>query len=135
MIEQNKLLTALFERLQNMSLGIHVALPREGYKPDVDETYLDILWLPNETNEPFVAHNSPTWYQGILQVAIMTPKNASIVDASTIADEVTAFWNKGTTIPVDGKKLTIYRQPWLAPSFKDENFDRLPLSIPYKIVA
>lgn len=135
MIEQSALVTALFEHAMNMSLGLKVVLPRETYQPGKDETYLDIAWLPNETVAPFVGHDTPNWYQGILQVAVMTPENTSLVDAASVVDEVVSYWTKGTVVHGDGFKIKINREPWPAPSFKDEGWDRLPLSISYQIMA
>lgn len=135
MIEQSALITALFEHAMNMSLGLKVVLPRESYQPTKDETFLDVSWLPNETVAQFVGHDTPDWYQGFLQVAVMTPENTSLVDASSVADEVISYWTKGTVIDGGGFRIKINRSPWPAPSFKDESWDRLPISIPYQIMA
>lgn len=135
MISQADLLTALFERAANMSLGLKVVLPRDSYGPDKDETFLDVAWLPNETTSLYVGRDAPDWYQGILQIAVMTPENTSLVDAASVVDDVIGYWEKGTVIDGNGFRIKINRQPWPAPSFKDESWDRLPISISYQIMA
>ena len=135
MISQAELVTALFERVKNMSLGFEVVLPREAYKPVEGTTYLDVSWLPNETQEISVGNDVAAWYQGILQVAVMTPLNTSIVDASVIVDDIMSFWTKGSVIDAGNFRVKIQRQPWPSPSFRDESWDRLPISIEYKVIA
>lgn len=130
-----ELLTLLFERAANMSLGYEVVLPRTAYQPKKDETYLDVAWLPNESTDAFVGDDTPTWHQGILQIAVMTPEGTSLVDAATVVDQVVGYWEKGTVIYGSSFKIKINRKPWPAPSFKDEGWDRLPISISYKVTA
>lgn len=135
MITQADLVTALLEHALNMSIGIKIVRPRESYQPSKDETYVDLAWLPNETVAPFVGHDTPDWYQGILQVAVMTPENTELVEAASVVDDVISYWEKGTVIDGNGFRIKINRQPWPAPSFKDESWDRLPISISYQIMA
>jgi hypothetical protein len=135
MISQAELVTALFEHAKNMSLGLHVVLPREAYKPSEGEIYLDVSWLPNETVELFTGNDAAAWYQGILQIAVMTPAETSIVDASVVVDDVIAYWPKGSAIDAGNFRVKIQRQPWPSPSFRDESWDRVPISIEYKVIA
>lgn len=135
MISQATLVTALFEHAKNMSLGFAVVLPRTEYQPTAQETYLDVAYLPNTSTDLSTGFDGPVWYQGILQIAVMTPANTSLVDSSVIADDVMGFWERGSAIDAGDFRIKFKRQPQLAPSFKDGPWDRLPISISYEVMA
>lgn len=135
MIEQAALITALLDRAVNMSLGLKVVLPREVFKPAHNQIYLEVQWLPNETLELYVGKDAPAWYRGLLQITVCTPAETSIIDASVVADEVISFWEKGDVIDAGDFSIKITRRPWPAPSLKDGDWDRLPITIDYRVTA
>jgi predicted metal-dependent TIM-barrel fold hydrolase len=126
---------ALFAKLAGVNAGvfspdIDIITEIGHYKPTEGETYLEALFLPNETNTPHLSEG-PHRYQGFLQVTVVSPISEGELPPRRVARDVINHFAQGTIIDGDGVRIRIIRQPWAAPSLKDGGWYRTPISIPY----
>lgn len=139
MITESKISEALLTAavaLAPSSPPVGIALPFQAFSPADDEAYIDATFLPNVTQEPFVGNDSPKWYMGFLQLAIMWPdKGQGDLPARDLASEVAIAWKKGTILDGDGFRVKVYRAPSIAQTIKDGARLRVPVSIPYQVIA
>lgn len=113
---------------------VEIALPFQKFTPT--QAYLEAQYLPNTTSELYVGNDSPKWYQGFLQLSVMWPdKGQGDLDARDLASEVAESWKKGTILDGDGFRVRIKRAPSIAPTMKDGAWLRVPVSVPYQVIA
>lgn len=115
---------------------VDVVLPLQKYDPIEGQPYIEVTFLPNTMQEPFVGNDSSKWYQGFLQLSVMWPnKGLGDLPARDLASEVAFLWKKGTILDGDGFRVKVYRAPSIAQTMKDGAWLRVPVSIPYQVIA
>lgn len=123
---------ALLMETQGPKLPVSVPEPAETFVPPVDAfdnalPYLDVTFLPN----------APKWQglstgqirQGLLQVAVVWPKNQGEIRPLETAGAVEAHFAKGTELTSGAAKVRIHREPWTAAPFRDDIEVRFPVMI------
>lgn len=104
------------------------------YEPTMGQEYLEAQWLPGETGTPFVTQGSKQ-YIGILQVTVVFPRNSGVQLALLIADEVVDHFEQGTIIDGNDVRVKITRQPSIGSPTPEAAWLRIPVSVPYNILA
>ncbi len=139
MIVESKILETLLEGLSlrnPTSPPLDHAMPFQAYSPTEGQEYLDISYLPNTTTEVFVGNDTPKWYQGIFQIAVMWPdKGLGVLPARDIASQVAENWKKGPAFDGGSFRLKLPGAPSIAQTLKDGAWLRVPVSIPYQVIA
>jgi hypothetical protein len=134
---QQKIIKALIDHLKDIglspSLEIVESVENE-YKPRLDQEYLAAQWLVSPTVTRSIGRGR-LQYSGILQVTVVYPRNAGVLLATIIADEIVDHFKKGTIIDGDGVRVKINRQPSQATPTPDGAWLRVPVSIIYNCMA
>lgn len=130
------IIDALLTKLKAMTLSpsLDLSNPEIPYTPVAGQEYLEVQVFINETATPYVG-GGKFWYLGILQVTVVYPRFAGIVSAIELADEVIDYFGKGTTIDGEGVRIKINRQPWHGSPRSEDDWLRVPISIPYNCMA
>lgn len=123
---------ALLMESQGPALPVSVPEPAETFVPPVDGSgnalpYLDVTFLPNAPKWQGVA--SGQIRQGLLQVAIVWPKNRGEIAPLQAAGAVEAHFAKGLLLTSGSAKVRIHREPWTAAPFRDDIEVRFPVMI------
>lgn len=103
--------------------------------PAVAGAHVEAQFLPNESTELSVGNDAPKWHQGFLQMTVVWPAGEGVVAPSLYVDQIIEHWKKGTTLFGTGFKLRVNRTPWDGQPFKDGKWVRIPVSIPYIVIA
>lgn len=139
MIQESLILEALLEGAKVRLPGsppVELALPYQTFNPQEGAEYLEATYLPNTTTELFVGNNTPKWYQGFLQLSVMWPdKGFGDLLARDLASAVAENWKKGTALDGGGFRVKVPRAPSIAQTLKDGAWLRVPVSIPYQVIA
>jgi len=139
MIQESLISETLFTHALATAPGspsIEVAIAHQKFDPVEGNDYLELTYLPNTTQELFVGNDAPKWYQGFLQVAVMSPnKGQGDLPARDIASELVSIWKKGTILDGNGFRIRVTRVPSIAQTMKDGAWLRVPVSIPYQVIA
>lgn len=115
---------------------VTVALPFQAFSPEEGQEYVEATYLPNTTQELFVGNDTPKWYQGFLQLSVMWPdKGQGDLPARDLASEIALAWRKGIALDGGGFRIKIYGAPSIAQTMKDGAWLRVPVSIPYQVIA
>ena len=97
---------------------------------------MEATYLPNTTQELFVGNDTPKWYQGFLQLSVMWPdKGQGDLPARDLASEIALAWRKGIALDGGGFRIKIHGAPSIAQTMKDGAWLRVPVSIPYQVIA
>lgn len=134
---QGPITSALIAHFKTLPFSPEIDLvdsPEDSYQPTIGREYLLAQIMINET-ETFPVSNGTYRYTGIFQVTVVYPRNAGILLAIDLADEVVDHFEKGTIIDGDGVRVKINRQPSQATPIGDDVWLRLPVSIPYQCMA
>lgn len=139
MIEESLICEALLTGATTRVPGsppVELVLPFRNFEPTKGEGYLEAQYLPNTTGEPFVGNNSSKWFMGFLQLTVVWPNEGQgDLPARDLASEVAELWKKGTILDGNGFRVKVYRAPSIAQTLKDGAWLRVPVSIPYHVIA
>ena len=118
------------------SPSVEVTLPFQPFSPEEGQEYVEAIFLPNVTQELFVGNETPKGYQGFLQLSVMWPdKGQGDLPARDLASEIAQSWRKGTALDGSGFRIKVPRAPSIAQTMKDGAWLRVPVSIPYQVIA
>lgn len=100
-----------------------------------DKEYLAVEFVPNDTSNLFVGNEAPSMHQGFLQVTVVGVSGKGTVRLHDLAGHVIEAWKKGTTLEGNGFKLKVPRQPTDRGPVKEGKNWRIPVLIPYQVIA
>lgn len=123
---------ALLMETQGPTLPVSVPEPAVTFVPPVDGAgnalpYLDVTFLPNAPK--WQGLNTGQIRQGMLQVAVVWPKNRGEIAPLQAAGSVEAHFAKNTKLTSGAAKVRIHREPWTAAPFRDDIEVRFPVMI------
>lgn len=128
----------LIETALAMAIGTP---PLKIYQQGIDEEassekeYLAIQFVPGDTINRAVGNNDASVHQGFLQVTVVGASGKGTVRLHDLAGEVIEAWKKGTTLYGAGFKLKVPRKPSERGPIKDGKNWRVPVVIPYQVIA
>lgn len=100
-----------------------------------DKDYLSLEFVPNDSSNLYVGNDAPSFHQGFLQVTVVGVTGKGTVRLHDLAGSVIEAWKKGTTLQGTGFKLKVPRQPTERGPIKDGKSWRVPVLIPYQVIA
>jgi hypothetical protein len=131
----SQIVDALFARAASLVTGsptLPVSWPEqaETFEPPADGRYLEVM-------PPF--KNVPAWEgvsdgemsQGLLQINVVWPKNAGLLDAAEIAGLVMAHFAKGTLMTSGATTVKVGRQPWDSAPLVEPDRVFIPVTVPW----
>lgn len=128
------LLTHLIAFAASPEIGL--ALPGRVFVPIDGEPYLEAVYLPNRTDTRAIGDNDAQDHQGLLQVSVMWPSDDDgLIPALDLAGQVINHFAKGTRLSSDGVLVRIERKGWVAPHLQEPDRLRVPVTIPYRVLA
>lgn len=106
-----------------------VALPDITFDVPVDGKYLVVSDFPNRPQWEGVSEGRID--QGLLQVVVVWPRLEGVIKPKEVADDVIAFFAKGTVMTLGTAKVRASREPWQSPPLIDDSEVRVPVTIPW----
>lgn len=100
-----------------------------------EKDYLSIEFVPNDTINRAVGNDDASVHQGFLQVTVVGSAGKGTVRLHDLAGQVIEAWKKGTTLYGTGFKLKVPRKPSERGPIKDGKNWRVPVLIPYQVIA
>lgn len=97
--------------------------------------YIELQFVPNESVNLSVGNNAASWHQGFLQATVVWPAGQGTVVLHDHAGQIIEAWKKGTILYGTGFKLKVTRQPSERGPIKDGKTWRVPVIIPYQVIA
>lgn len=94
-----------------VSKGFPVKWPDRGFNPPNSGVWLEVQWIPNETQNYGMANSGPFILQGLAQVTVRSRPGPGASPSLTVADEVIDLYAKGTLLH---GVVRVYRSPWLS---------------------
>ena len=125
---------ALFAKaalLETTGPQLPVSFPEQHppFEPPDDGMYLAVSYFPNR----------PAWEglsagvldQGLLQVAVVWPKNKGLIAAATVASQVQSHFAKGTIMVSGATKVKVTGEPVMAQPIPEDDKVLIPVTIPW----
>lgn len=138
MINKGDIADLLISTALEMSIGSPaLAVYQQGVvePPNDVKKYIVIEYVPNESANLFVGNDAPSWHQGFLQATVVWPVGSGTVVIHDHAGLIIEAWRKGTILQGTGFKLKVHRQPSERGPIKDGKSLRMPVIIPYQVIA
>lgn len=107
---------------------LSVAYPGIGFTPPSAGQWLELVWIPNETENYGTADDDPSLLQGLAQVNVCYRPGPGIVGGLALAKQVIAAFGKGTEFA----GMRVYRKPWVASVIEDPERVMHPVTIPWR---
>lgn len=111
-----------------LSPALTVAYPGVGFTPPTAGEWLELVWIPNETQNYGIADDGPSLLQGLAQVNVCYRPGQGIVQGLALCDAVVAAFGKGTEFA----QMRVYRKPWVALVIQDPERVMHPITIPWR---
>ncbi len=102
---------------------------------NAEKDYLALQYVPNDSSNLYVGTDAPSLHQGFLQVTVVGSSGKGTVRLHDLAGEVIEAWKKGTKLSGTGFRLKVPRQPTERGPTKDGKNYRIPVLIPYQVIA
>lgn len=100
-----------------------------------EKDYLTLEFVPNDSTNLYVGVNAPSFHQGFLQVTVVGSSGKGTVRLHDLAGSVIEAWKKGTKLQGVGFRLKVPRQPSERGPIKDGKNWRVPVLVPYQVIA
>lgn len=110
------------------SPAMQVGYPGVGFDPPSEGDWLEVKWFPNETQNYGLENDAPSLKQGFGQISICTRPGDGIVPSLTLAEQVIAYFPKGTVL--DG--VRVYRKPWASSVLEEPDKVSIPITIMWR---
>lgn len=110
------------------SPALTVAYPGIGFTPPTAGEWLELVWIPNETQNYGIADDGPSLLQGLAQVNVCYRPGHGIVRGLALCDAVVIAFAKGTEFA----EMRVYRKPWVASVIEDPERVMHPITIPWR---
>ncbi len=107
---------------------LQVAFPGVGFKPPTSGQWLELVWIPNETQNYGLGDDGPSLLQGLAQINVCYRPGPGIVGGLALAKQVIAAFGKGTGFA----GMRVYRKPWVASVIEDPERVMHPITIPWR---
>lgn len=111
-----------------LSPALTIAFPGIGFTPPTSGMWLELVWIPNETQNYGIEDDGPSLLQGLAQVNVCYRPGPGIVDGLAMAKQVIAAFGKGTTFAT----MQVYRKPWVASVIEDPERVMHPVTVPWR---
>jgi hypothetical protein len=123
--------TALNTWASAQSPAVPVAWQNRAYTPTLGARYVQANILPAETENPSLGDDHKRFI-GIFQVLIYSPDNKGAGDAETLAESLFTTFARGESFAASTVTVRILDSPSVLPSFNDNGWYVLPVSIRYQ---
>ncbi|MGO4840899.1 phage tail terminator-like protein, partial [Rhizobiaceae sp. 2RAB30] len=126
---------ALFARISSLVLdpAIPIVWPNSNAAPA--ETYLRVSYVPNAANRVFIDRDGPHQRSGVLQVAVLTPKNSGSASTTEVAGKVAAHFPADLPMTSGGLTARVTRAADVIAAPADETHWQVRVSVPYETYA
>lgn len=122
-----------------LSPALPVSFPGTGFTPptlaSVGEIvpatagmWLEVVWIPNETENYALEDEGPSLLQGLSQINVCSRPGRGILPSLQLVDQVIAAFDKGTEFG----GVRVYRKPWQGPSIPDPERVMVPVTIAWR---
>lgn len=111
-----------------LSPPLAVAFPGVGFTPPTEGMWLELVWIPNETQNYGIADDGPSLLQGLAQVNVCYRPGRGIVDGLAMVNAVIVAFGKGTEFGT----MRVNRKPWCASPINDPERVMHPITIPWR---
>jgi hypothetical protein len=125
-----KVRQALETHLASLTPAIATAYENKDFTPVTGTPYQRVNLLPAEPDNSTMGQ---TFYreQGLLQVMLCYPNNATALPAQTRAEAIKTHFKRGTTLEQAGLKVHIINTPRVGVGFNDNDRYCIPVTIFY----
>lgn len=100
-----------------------------------DKDYIVLEFVPNDSSNLYVGNDAPSFHQGFLQATVVGKAGKGTVRLLDLAGVIIEAWKKGTQLQGTGFRLKVPRQPTERGPIKDGKSWRVPVLIPYQVIA
>lgn len=100
-----------------------------------EKDYIVLEFVPNDSANLYVGNDAPSFHQGFLQATVVGAAGKGTVRLHDLAGSIIEVWKKGTTLQGAGFRLKVPRQPTERGPVKDGKNWRVPVIIPYQVIA
>jgi len=123
--------TALNTWSLDQSTVVPIAWPNKSYTPTIGTKYIKANILTAETENPSLGDDHKR-YPGIFQLLLYMPDNKGSGDATRLADNLCEEFKRGKSFTASTVTVRILNSPSVLPSFNDNGWYVLPVSIRYQ---
>lgn len=117
--------------------AVPIAAANLAFAPTLGQPYLEVSFLPNQTDRAGVGINAPRRHRGLLQVTVYGKEFDGSLPTSEIADSVIEHFAPDTVIDRNGVRVRIGSYdgsasvPYRSQGFNDDGWRIVPVTIPW----
>lgn len=109
-------------------LSLQASFPGVGFDTPAAGAWLEVRWLPNETQNYGLSDDAPSLVQGLGQITVCYRPGDGIVSGIALVDAVIAAFPKGTVI----EDVRVYRKPWASSVIVEPDYVMHPVTIAWR---
>ncbi len=127
-----KIYAALRDRLLTMSGGYDIVEPGETYPTSADTAFILVQDVRFDPTSRYVGGDTPDEHRGQFALAVMTPLEWTHAQGLGIAGLVRAHFPKAGKYTKDDARVEILDTPSAGTAYRDEAWNRLPVTIRWR---
>lgn len=133
-------MSAVIETKIWMALKQHIASnvtlpiiwPLDEFHLDPTKNQVIVSYIPNISERPNLANDSTHYYEGIIQLTLMSPLNRTLEQILQVAAGLVDVLPESSRLEFDGVRVYIAKRGDITQTYRDENMWRTPINIRWK---